>query len=347
MGSPRFKLTFPIVLKNNILIITNSLDLHANIVVATLRNKGASPFRINLDEFPRDFGLEYKTDQNLWTATITHIPSKRTMHLDTIRSVWTRKSSDFTFLSDNEYSAQEKAYANQETKHVLNSFLYPLDCFWMNHPLAVRSALWKGEQALRASKMGFKTPTSLISNQPSSVLGFKEKVGKEVVLKTLSTPTLSAEEVAVNEQVVAQGLQTTILTDDHLENIESVREIPCYFQEYIEKKFELRVTIIGNHVFTARINSQQSDKTKVDFRDYSADILYEPFTLPREIEDRCRDFVHSYNLQYGAMDIIVTPEDEFVFLENNPGGQFLFVEELVPELKMMDALANCLIKGAS
>ncbi len=45
------------------------------------------------------------------------------------------------------------------------------------------------------------------------------------------------------------------------------------------------------------------------------------------------------------MDIIVTPEDEFVFLENNPGGQFLFVEQLVPELKMMDTLANCLIEG--
>ncbi len=303
------------------------------------------PFRINLDEFPRDFEVDHETDQNGWSATITHIPSERKLDLDTIKSIWTRKSSDFTFLSEEDYSTQEKAYANQETKHVLNGLLYSLDCYWMNHPLAVRSALWKGEQALRASKMGFKTPTSLITNQPSSVLGFKEKINKEVVLKTLSTPTLSAEKVAVGEQVVTQGLQTTILTDDHLENVEAVREIPCYFQEYIEKKFELRVTIIGDYVFAAKINSQQSEKTKVDMRDYSADILYEAFELPTEIENRCRDFVHSYNLQYGAMDIIVTPEGEFVFLENNPGGQFLFVEELVPELKMMDALANCLIEG--
>lgn len=332
-------------MSNSILIITNRSDLHADIIVSTLIKKGTTPFRINLDDFPRDFELNHETDQNKWTATITHTPSGRKLNLDSIKSIWTRKSSDFAFLSEDDYSPQEKVFANQETKHVLNGILYSLDCYWMNHPLAVRSALWKGEQGLRASKMGFKTPASLITNQPESVIQFKEKVNKDVVIKTLSTPTLSAEKVVESEQVVTQGLQTTILTDDHLENIESVKEIPCYFQEYIDKEFELRVTIIGDNVFAAKIHSQQSEKTKVDFRDYSAEILYESFKLPAEIENRCRDFVHSYNLQYGAMDIIVTPEGEFVFLENNPGGQFLFVEQLVPELKMMDALANCLIEG--
>lgn len=332
-------------MSNSILIITNSSDLHADIIVSKLEKKGTSPFRINLDEFPRDYELTFETWQSSWSAGIKHLPSGRALDIHQIKSIWTRKASDFSFLSENDYSSQERAYANQETKHVFNGLLYALDCFWMNHPLAVRSSLWKGEQTIRASKMGFKIPESLITNAPESVLQFKNAVKSKLVLKSQSTPSLAAEEVAVDEQVVTHGLQTTLLTEDHYDNIESVREIPCYFQAYIDKQFELRITVIGNHVFAAKINSQESEKTKIDFRDYSADILYEAFQLPDEIETRCRDYVHSYNLQYGAMDIIVTLEGEYVFLENNPAGQFWFVEQLVPELKMMDALADCLING--
>jgi hypothetical protein len=56
--------------------------------------------------------------------------------------------------------------------------------------------------------------------------------------------------------------------------------------------------------------------------------------------------VRSYGLNYGAIDLIVTPRGEHVFLENNPVGQFLFIEELVPELDMTGALAMCLVEGA-
>jgi hypothetical protein len=47
------------------------------------------------------------------------------------------------------------------------------------------------------------------------------------------------------------------------------------------------------------------------------------------------------------MDLILTPDDRFVFLENNPNGQFLFVEQKIPELKMSEALASCLIRGSN
>ncbi|MEM9340685.1 MAG: MvdC/MvdD family ATP grasp protein [Bacteroidota bacterium] len=331
-------------MSENVLIITNSADLHADIMVSLLRDKGVHPFRINLDAFPRDFEINKEIHQNQFRASIRHIPSSTEVDFKDIGAVWTRKPADFTFLSEDLIN-QEKAYADQETDHVLNSLLYSLDCYWMNHPLAVRSALWKGEQSIRAAKMGFKIPMSLITNKPESVRQFVEEVKDEVIFKAMSSPFLGAEKVAEDEQVVT-GLGTTIVTEDHMQNVASVKEVPCYFQEYIAKKFELRVTIIGEHVFAAKIDSQQSELTKIDFRDFSAEIQYEPFDLTDEMKVRCRDFVHSYDLQYGAMDIIVTPEDEYVFLENNPGGEFLFVQQLVPEFNMMETLADYLIKGA-
>ena len=76
------------------------------------------------------------------------------------------------------------------------------------------------------------------------------------------------------------------------------------------------------------------------------DRRYEATRLPDDVARRCLEFVHSYGLTYGALDLIVDLEGEYVFLENNPGGQFLFVEDRVPELAMTDALAECLIEGA-
>ena len=158
--------------------------------------------------------------------------------------------------------------------------------------------------------------------------------------------TLGAELVEAQERITT-GMGTTVITEEHMEHIDGVKEIPCYFQSYTDKAFELRVTVIGDKVFAAKIDSQKDARTAVDYRDFSAEIQYEAFKLPQHIEQYCRDFVHSYQLQYGAIDIIVTPQNDYVFLENNPAGQFWFVEQLVPELTMLEALADRLVEGNS
>ena len=40
----------------------------------------------------------------------------------------------------------------------------------------------------------------------------------------------------------------------------------------------------------------------------------------------CVDFLKRQNMLFGAFDIIVTPDGEYVFLENNPFGQYLWLE---------------------
>ena len=53
----------------------------------------------------------------------------------------------------------------------------------------------------------------------------------------------------------------------------------------------------------------------------------------------------SYGLNYSAMDIIVTPDEDYVFLENNPNGQFLYIQELIPEFNILETVADTLIKN--
>jgi len=53
--------------------------------------------------------------------------------------------------------------------------------------------------------------------------------------------------------------------------------------------------------------------------------------------------VQELGLRYGAIDLIVTPQDEWVFLESNCNGQWLWLEKLVG-LSISDALASLLVK---
>lgn len=327
-----------------ILIITNSGDVHADIVATKITSKGGHVFRIDLDSFPSQYhvGMEFLAGR--WHGEVARIGTDQGVAIADIGAVWMRKKADFSFLSA-DLAPQELAFANSEAEHALFSLLYSLDCYWMSHPLALRGALWKGEQLQRAARMGFAVPPSLLTNRPLDVKQFGARQANGLAFKTLSSTSLAGETVAPGDRI-AGSLGTTLVDPEDEDSLSAVAELPCFFQHYISKRHELRVTIIGDRLFAARIHSQDDPRTAIDFRDFSAEILYEPARLPAEIERRCLEYVHSYGLTFGVIDIIVTPEGEHVFLENNPVGQFLFVEQLVPELDMTGALAACLMAGA-
>lgn len=332
-------------MNNDILIVTHSGDLHADLVVERLHARDARVFRLDLDRFPVDYRFDARQQDGAPTGTLQHLPSGREASFATIGAVLTRKAGDFRFPSDDEFGPQERAYAIAETQHILTGLLLSLDAYWMNHPMASNGAKWKGEQLRRASRMGFRVPPSLASNDGDLVRRFRAECGGDIIFKPLSSPSLGADEVAPDDRIVP-NLATTLITDEHETMLDAVRELPGFFQRYIPKRYEIRATVIDGRVFAARIESQGDARTRVDYRDFSAEIEYRVEILPPEIERRCRDFVHSYGLTFGALDLIFTPEGEYVFLENNPAGQFLFVEQLVPELRMLDAVADCLVDGA-
>jgi len=329
-----------------VLIVSHSGDIHVDEMEKVLAAKGQNYFRLNIDCFPRDFDISCvaRGFAQYPQYELCHLPSGVTVANTDIQSVWLRKKADFAFLSD-DLAPQEKKFAEQEAEHLLNGFLYSVDSYFVSPPKSIRASQWKMEQLCRARKFGFNTPETLITNQPHKVLEFFQRHQK-VITKPLSGPSLASDEVAP-EDVVAPGMATTLLTEEMLRDVESVREFPCQFQQYVEKSFELRVTVIGNQVFSAKIDSQADPRTAIDFRDYSVEIDYSAWTLPGEIASACVEFVHSYGSQYGALDLIYTPDGQFVFLENNPVGQFWFVQQLVPELKMLEALADCLIQGGA
>ena len=128
-------------------------------------------------------------------------------------------------------------------------------------------------------------------------------------------------------------------------HVEDLRLCPLLVQPYVPKRLELRVTVVGHQVFAAAIDSQATNHTRLDWRRYDdAGTPIAPFALPGEVANRCRALVHELGLRYGAIDLVLTPDDRFVFLEINPNGQYLWIE-LATDLPISDAIADHLLEG--
>lgn len=325
-----------------ILIVTNSFDLHADLICSRLLERDHQVFRLNLDCYPRDYQIASHYTSGTVRQQIRKLPDGEWVDLSQVGAAWVNKGADFSYRSS-DLAPQELAFAELESEQALQSLLHSLDCYWLNHPRALRAAQWKGEQLRRAAGMGFRIPDTLLTNCPQQAQVFMDKLAEPMIFKAMSTPSLAAEQQTA-ETCLVRGLQTTLI--DESMDFDAVAELPCQFQRYIAKQYELRVTVIGPHLFAAKIHSQDDERTRIDSRNMSAEIRYEATTLTPELEQRCRAFVESYGLHFGALDLIVTPENEVVFLENNPSGQFLYIEQLIPEFKMLDALADLLSKEA-
>jgi glutathione synthase/RimK-type ligase-like ATP-grasp enzyme len=69
----------------------------------------------------------------------------------------------------------------------------------------------------------------------------------------------------------------------------------------------------------------------------------EPAALPADVTDKLLKFMKHLGLVYGAIDLRRTPEGEYVFLEVNTAGEFLFIEERTGQ-QISKALAEWLAR---
>jgi ATP-GRASP peptide maturase of grasp-with-spasm system len=112
-------------------------------------------------------------------------------------------------------------------------------------------------------------------------------------------------------------------------------------QHKLKKKYELRIFYLNGFVFVNAIFSQNDSQTSTDFRryNYSKPNRSVPFNLPKKIQNKINKFMSIKKLKSGSIDIVVTSNNDFVFLEVNPFGQFdqvsrpgnFFIERLIAE----------------
>ena len=207
-----------------------------------------------------------------------------------------------------------RLFTVNEWQEAINGLWQLLDVLWVNDPVRDEVAARKAHQLRVAASLGLRVPRTLITSDPARAREFvdAEGVGK-TVFKTFSCTH-------------AIWRETRLVGDEALELLDAVRVAPVIFQEYIPAGVDVRVTAVGSSLFAAAIHSQETDYP-IDFRMALGQARVEPVTLPRAVERRVLALQRRLGLEYGAIDLRRTPEGEYVFLEVNTAGEFLFVEE--------------------
>ena len=111
---------------------------------------------------------------------------------------------------------------------------------------------------------------------------------------------------------------------------EELKKLPDHFfpsliQLEIKKKYELRIFYFKGEFYTMAIFSQSDENTKVDFRKQNEEESPHrkvPYRLPKDVEDKLTALAKRLNIDTGSFDIIVDEDDNYIFLEVNPVGQF-------------------------
>ena len=149
-----------------------------------------------------------------------------------------------------------------------------------------------------------------------------------------------------NQAMRVGKLYTNCVQADDLLEGDGFIPTPSIFQPYVPKAIELRVVIVGRTVFACAIHSQQSIRAKQDWRRYDFDNTpHEAYELPPAIERKLLALMDRMGLIFGSIDLIVTPDGEYVFLEINPNGQFDWIAEFTG-LPIYEHLAAMLCAGS-
>ena len=211
------------------------------------------------------------------------------------------------------------------------------DAWWINNKEAANRANFKLLQLRMASRCGMTIPHTLCSNDPKEIRNFLlTHEGDGVIYKPLCSHFwFDEEQIKISYTSRIQFLD--------LPNNQSLQRTPGIFQKEIKKLYELRVTCFGDYLVAAKLDSQVHSDGKVDWRAIRmGKMLVEPYKLPDYLEDNIRSFMKELGIVFGSFDFIVTPEGEYVFLEVNEQGQFLWIEEYNPAFQMLDIFVQFL-----
>lgn len=323
-------------MNSEILIIGSELDYHAALVAWAIKKKGATPVYFDSSDYGNSNGLDIASFSTRDDNTHFHLPG------NTIRSVYNRRS--YTAIEDGIPTSKESRKFVKLERDTFNRWLFQSynqlsGCNWVNGLEQNKLAENKILQLITAKSAGLSVPDTLVSGDAALVRQFVSENEGQTVYKPLTG------------QVWLRGgmpvLQTTTAPIQEQDlNDEGIALCAGIYQKSVRKESDVRVVIVGKELFAMKY-SPTVESPSVDYRTYlnQNQVNCKSIRIPPAVRTSLLKLMELLELSYASADFAIDMNDQFVFLELNPGGQFGFVEDLLPDLKITNALANLLVFG--
>ncbi|HCM32608.1 grasp-with-spasm system ATP-grasp peptide maturase [Chryseobacterium sp.] len=281
-----------------ILIISQNHEITTTEVIKWLLKTGKSFIRVNEDEV-----FDIKTKEKR-----IYIESHRNcFFIDEITSVWYRRGG---------LNFRHVQYKNESININMNEYQHWLEDY-IKKTLESKKHINKESNSdvnkllvlEQAQKIGLDVPSYFLASNTDDV------VLDKTIIKTIGgNPRM--------ENIIKDSsgmMYTTVVRETENEDF-----FITFFQEKIEKDFEIRSFYLNRKIWSTAIFSQNNEQTKIDFRKYNdkKPTRKVPYDLPKDIEEKVCLLMQSLDLNCGSLDFIKSG-DKHYFLEINTVGQFL------------------------
>ena len=317
-----------------VLLITHSGDFFTiDRVAEALSKKGVQPFRLDTDRFPLEVELTAHFDNCKIYHTIEY--GGYSISTEQVQAVWLRRIWEPKLSADLAPKFREACI--RESQATLNGFWDSLrNAHWVDNLECINAANDKLRQLRVATEVGFVIPQTLVTNKAESAKEFFHQVNGKMVSKLLTPLSRTMESTSF-------FFYTSVVKEEDLQDAESLRYCPMVFQEQIPKQWELRVVYVNGKVFVGALDASIYNTSKVDWRKPGVDVgVWQHYDLPEQVLRRLQIFMDKLGLLFGALDFIVTPSGEYVFLEVNPIGEWGMLEKDL-DLPIASAIADTLL----
>lgn len=307
-----------------ILIKSQPYDLSTDHVMEWIEHLGQRSVRIDKGNKIDNVSLTFNADAKREPGFKLTFEDGREVLSEQISSFWSRRGK---FELKNPHGLQEGTDKVRTVMRSLSLFDWiereweALEAFIAQHLATKKQSLSNPEtniinklyQLSVANEIGLKIPPSLVTTD-------KKELSALPFARITKALWEGASFVVEDERYYAY----TSKVGERLINALDDQFFPSYFQEELDKAYELRIFYLEGKCYPMAIFSQLDKQTRLDFRAYNwkKPNRTVPYILPGEIERKLIKFMRAMKLLTGSIDLVVTKGGDYVFLEVNPVGQF-------------------------
>ncbi len=321
-----------------VLISTFVYDYTALAVAQALEHIGCDVQRWFMPDYPMRQALSFSIAPDR-ALCINARGAEIDRNLDEFDVVWFRRFSK-PYINEDVLHPDDVAMTKAETELFIEGIapLVGANTRQINPVYNAERADNKLFQLALAQEAGLIVPETLFSNDPARIREFISR-HKEcgVVHKQFRSHCWK-------ENGKRYGNYTATVTLEQLPADAYLQMVPGIFQPRIKKAKEIRAVFFGSYCIAAAIDHRPHDHGD-DWRSQDRQD-WRPFALPEHIVNRIRCYMKSLGIVFGSADLILTPEGDYVFLEINEQGQFLWLEQSAPELPVLDAFCRFVVEGS-
>ena len=152
-------------------------------------------------------------------------------------------------------------------------------------------------------------PDTLVTDSVDELTKFKRETG-DLIYKPFSGIGFGA-------------FETRPMLDEDLSAADNIKYAPPIVQKHVVGEFDIRATVIGRRVLSAKILYHEGNHPVDSRSDIVPTVAHD---IPHDVASALVEINKRLGIAYGAFDLRYSDSTGYTFFEVNPAGQYLWIE---------------------